>query len=55
MSIMVGTGKGASHGILIKNAEALEQFEKITTLVVDKTGTLTAGKPKLARVWTLKD
>jgi Cu+-exporting ATPase len=53
MSIMVGTGKGASLGILIKNAEALERLEKITTLVVDKTGTLTDGKPKLSVVKTL--
>jgi P-type Cu+ transporter len=53
MSIMVGTGKGASLGVLIKNAEALERLEKITTLVVDKTGTLTLGKPKLAIVKTL--
>ncbi|MBX3022766.1 MAG: heavy metal translocating P-type ATPase [Bdellovibrionales bacterium] len=50
MSIMVGTGKGATHGVLIKNAEALEVMEKITTLVVDKTGTLTLGKPKLVAV-----
>lgn len=50
MSIMVGTGKGASQGVLIKNAEALEVMEKITTLVVDKTGTLTLGKPKLSAV-----
>lgn len=50
MSIMVGTGKGATHGVLIKNAEALESMEKITTLVVDKTGTLTVGKPKLSSV-----
>lgn len=50
MSIMVGTGKGASHGVLIKNAEALEAMEKITTLIVDKTGTLTLGKPKFAVV-----
>jgi len=50
MSIMVGTGKGATHGVLIKNAESLELMEKITTLVVDKTGTLTLGKPKLAAV-----
>ena len=50
MSIMVGTGKGATHGVLIKNAEALETMEKITTLVVDKTGTLTLGKPKLSLV-----
>lgn len=50
MSIMVGTGKGASFGVLIKDAEALETLEKITTLVVDKTGTLTLGKPKLSEV-----
>lgn len=53
MSIMVGTGKGATHGVLIKNAESLERLEKITTLVVDKTGTLTLGKPKLAQVRVL--
>jgi len=53
MSIMVGTGKGANLGVLIKNAEALEGLEKITTLVVDKTGTLTLGKPRLALVSTL--
>lgn len=53
MSIMVGTGKGANLGVLIKNAEALEGLEKITTLVVDKTGTLTIGKPKLAAVKTI--
>lgn len=50
MSIMVGTGKGAQNGILIKNAESLETFEKVTTIVVDKTGTLTEGKPKLVTV-----
>lgn len=50
MSIMVGTGKGASHGVLVKNAEALELMEKVDTLVVDKTGTLTIGKPKLTAV-----
>jgi len=48
MSIMVGTGRGAMAGVLIKNAEALEVLEKIDTLVVDKTGTLTEGKPHLA-------
>lgn len=53
MSIMVGTGKGASLGVLIKNAEALERLEKINTLVVDKTGTLTLGRPKLAQVQTI--
>ena len=47
MSIMVGVGRGAKLGVLIKNAEALERFEKIDTLVVDKTGTLTEGKPKV--------
>ena len=53
MSIMVGTGKGAQNGILIKNAEALETFEKVDTVVVDKTGTLTEGKPKLVAVETV--
>jgi len=48
MAIMVGTGRGAREGILIRNAEALETFEKVDTLVVDKTGTLTLGKPRLA-------
>ena len=47
MSIMVGVGRGAHLGVLIKNAEALERFEKVDTLVVDKTGTLTEGKPRL--------
>ncbi|MBZ9791106.1 copper-translocating P-type ATPase [Rhizobium sp. 3T7] len=47
MSIMVGVGRGARMGVLIKNAEALERFEKIDTLVVDKTGTLTEGRPKV--------
>jgi len=50
VSFMVGTGKGASMGVLIKNAEALEILEKVDTLVVDKTGTLTEGKPKLVTV-----
>lgn len=50
MSIMVGVGRGAQEGVLVKNAEALEHLEKITTLVVDKTGTLTQGKPKLMDV-----
>src|SRR5262249_34201250 len=50
MSIMVGVGKGAQSGVLIKNAEALERFEKIDTLVVDKTGTLTEGKPRITQV-----
>ena len=50
MSIMVGTGRGAQAGVLIKNAEALETLEKVNTLVVDKTGTLTEGKPRLVSV-----
>lgn len=50
MSIMVGVGKGASAGILIKNAEALERFEKVDTLLVDKTGTLTEGKPRVVAI-----
>jgi Cu+-exporting ATPase len=50
MSIMVGTGRGASAGVLVKNAEALEVLEKVDTLVVDKTGTLTEGKPRLVTV-----
>jgi Cu+-exporting ATPase len=50
MSIMVGTGRGARAGVLIKNAEALEILEKVDTLLVDKTGTLTEGKPKLVTV-----
>jgi Cu+-exporting ATPase len=50
MSIMVGTGRGAEAGVLIRNAEALEILEKVTTLVVDKTGTLTEGKPRLVTV-----
>jgi Cu+-exporting ATPase len=50
MSIMVGTGRGAEAGVLIRNAEALEILEKVTTLVVDKTGTLTEGKPRLVAV-----
>ncbi len=50
MSIMTATGRGAQAGVLIKNAEALERFEKIDTLIVDKTGTLTMGKPELVAV-----
>jgi Cu+-exporting ATPase len=53
MSIMVGTGRGATAGVLIKNAEALEIMEKVDTLVVDKTGTLTEGKPVLQSVQAL--
>ena len=55
MSIMVGTGKGATMGVLIKNAEALETLEKVDVLVVDKTGTLTEGKPKLSSVIATPD
>jgi Cu+-exporting ATPase len=55
MSIMVGTGRGARAGVLVKNAEALELMEKIDTLVVDKTGTLTEGKPRLAGVTAVGD
>ena len=50
MSIMVGVGRGAQMGVLIKNAEALERMEKVNTVVVDKTGTLTEGKPRLVDV-----
>jgi len=50
MSIMVGTGRGAQAGVLIKNAEALETLERVDTLVIDKTGTLTEGKPRLVSV-----
>jgi P-type Cu+ transporter len=53
MAIMVGTGRGATAGILIKNAEALELMEKVDTLVVDKTGTLTEGRPSLTLVHTV--
>jgi Cu+-exporting ATPase len=55
MSIMVGVGRGAQEGVLVKNAEALERLEKVTTLVVDKTGTLTEGKPKLMDVLPIGD
>ena len=54
MSIMVGTGRGAAGGVLIKNAEALEIMEKMDTLVVDKTGTLTEGKPRLTDVYAVE-
>lgn len=55
MSIMVGVGKGAQNGVLVKNALALEQMEKINVLVVDKTGTLTLGQPKLTQIITNKE
>ena len=50
MAVMVGTGRGAAAGVLIRNAEALEVLEKVDTLIIDKTGTLTEGKPRLVRV-----
>jgi Cu+-exporting ATPase len=53
MSIMVGVGRGAQSGVLVKNADALERFEKVDTLVIDKTGTLTEGKPKVVAVRVL--
>src|ERR1700744_3757997 len=53
MSIGVGVGKGAGAGVLIKAAEALERMEKVDTLVVDKTGTLTEGKPRVTEVFTV--
>jgi Cu+-exporting ATPase len=55
MSIMVGVGRGATSGVLVRNAEALEILERVDTLVVDKTGTLTEGKPALASVVVLSD
>jgi Cu+-exporting ATPase len=55
MSIMVGVGRGARSGILIRDAEALERFERIDTIVLDKTGTLTEGKPKLVSIVTADD
>ena len=55
MSIMVGVGRGAQAGVLIRDAEALERMEKIDTLVVDKTGTLTEGKPSVTSIATVKD
>jgi Cu2+-exporting ATPase len=52
MSLMVGIGKGAKNGILIKNAEALEQMNKVNVLITDKTGTLTEGKPSVEYIET---
>ena len=55
MSIMMATGRGAQEGVLIKDAEALERFAKVDTLIVDKTGTLTEGKPQLTDVVPVGD
>jgi P-type Cu+ transporter len=55
MSIMVGTGHGARHGVLVKKAESLEILEKVNAIVVDKTGTLTEGKPRLQKIFALSD
>lgn len=55
MSVMVGVGKGAQNGVLIKNAEALEKMDKITTLIIDKTGTITEGRPSVEKVATLNN
>lgn len=55
MSVMVGVGKGAQYGVLVKNAEAIEKMEKVTTLIVDKTGTITEGKPTVEKVISFSD
>tara|TARA_R110002051_G_scaffold4043_5_gene21425 strand:- start:5869 stop:8361 length:2493 start_codon:yes stop_codon:yes gene_type:complete len=55
MSVMVGVGKGAQSGVLIKNAEALERMDKIDTLIIDKTGTITEGKPSVEKVGSIAD
>ncbi len=55
MSIMVATGKGAQHGVLIRNARAIERLEKVTAVVVDKTGTITEGRPRLAAIGLRSD
>lgn len=55
MSVMVGVGKGAQNGVLIKNAEAIEKMDKVTTLVIDKTGTITEGKPTVEKVVSQSD
>lgn len=55
MSVMVGVGKGAQNGVLIKNAEALEKMDKVDTLIVDKTGTITEGKPTVETIGTFND
>ncbi len=55
MSVMVGVGKGAQNGVLIKNAEALEKMDKVDTLIVDKTGTITEGKPTVEKIGSFND
>ena len=55
MLVMVGVGRGARSGVLIKNAEAIEKMDKIDTLVIDKTGTITEGKPSVKNIVALKD
>ncbi|GAK76437.1 lead, cadmium, zinc and mercury transportingATPase [Nonlabens ulvanivorans] len=55
MSVMVGVGKGAQNGVLIKNAEALEKMDKVDTLIVDKTGTITEGKPTVEKMGSFLD
>ncbi len=55
MSVMVGVGKGAQNGVLIKNAEALEKMDKVDTLIIDKTGTITEGKPTVEKMGVFGD
>ena len=55
MSVMVGVGRGAQNGVLIKNAEALEKMDKVDTLIVDKTGTITEGKPTVDKIGVFGD
>ena len=55
MSVMVGVGKGAQNGVLIKNAEALEKLDKVDTLIIDKTGTITEGKPTVEKIGSFND
>ncbi|MBA3603292.1 MAG: copper-translocating P-type ATPase, partial [Parachlamydiaceae bacterium] len=55
MSVMVGVGKGAQNGVLIKNAEALEELDKVDTLIIDKTGTITEGKPTVEKIGSFND
>ncbi|MCB0389288.1 MAG: HAD-IC family P-type ATPase, partial [Winogradskyella sp.] len=55
MSVMVGVGRGAQNGVLIKNAEALEKMDKVDTLIIDKTGTITEGKPTVEKIGAFGD